>query len=206
MKAFFRWLAKVLGSALTVILVIVLFPHVSKIAARLLPDESGAAIKASAILSSKFENSARLETFKVEEDGVLNYDIQAALIGSVANINVSYDYAASFGIDLSKVTMVPSGNVITFTLPKAELIQDSLTPKEIYRDDYWFPGFSDEDYENLLQEERLARRDVYLNGAQQENLWNATVAAFEQTISAWLQSLNASLSFNYIQAEEVPAD
>lgn len=206
MKAFFRWLAKVLGSALTVILVIVLFPHVSKIAARLLPDESGAAIKASAILSSKLENSARLETFKVEEDGVLNYDIQAALIGSVANINVSYDYAASFGIDLSKVIMVPSGNVITFTLPKAELIQDSLTPKEIYRDDYWFPGFSDEDYENLLQEERLARRDVYLNGEQQENLWNATVAAFEQTISAWLQSLNASLSFNYIQAEEVPAD
>lgn len=206
MKAFFRWLAKVLGSALTVILVIVLFPHVSKIAARLLPDESGAAIKASAILSSKLENSARLETFKVDEDGVLNYDIQAALIGSVANINVSYDYAASFGIDLSKVTMVPSGNVITFTLPKAELIQDSLTPKEIYRDDYWFPGFSDEDYENLLQEERLARRDVYLNGEQQENLWNATVVAFEQTISAWLQSLNASLSFNYIQAEEVPAD
>lgn len=206
MKAFFRWLAKVLGSALTIILVIVLFPHVSKIAANLLPDESGAAIKASAILSSKLENSARLETLKVEEVGVLNYDIQAALIGSVANINVSYSYDASFGIDLSKVTMVPSGNMITFTLPPAELLQDSLTPKEVYRNDYWFPGFSDEDYEKLLQEERLARREVYLNGEQKEHLWNATVAAFEQTISAWLQSVNAGLSFNYIQAEEMPAD
>lgn len=206
MKAFFRWLAKVLGSALTIILVIVLFPHVSKIAANLLPDESGAAIKASAILSSKLENSARLETLKVEEEGVLNYDIQAALIGSVANINVSYSYDASFGIDLSKVTMVPSGNMITFTLPPAELLQDSLTPKEVYRNDYWFPGFSDEDYEKLLQEERLARREIYLNGEQKEHLWNATVAAFEQTISAWLQSVNASLSFNYIQAEEMPAD
>lgn len=206
MKAFFRWLAKVLGSALTIILVIVLFPHVSKIAANLLPDESGAAIKASAILSSKLENSARLETLKVEEEGVLNYNIQAALIGSVANINVSYSYDASFGIDLSKVTMVPSGNMITFALPPAELLQDSLTPKEVYRNDYWFPGFSDEDYEKLLQEERLARRDIYLNGEQKEHLWNATVAAFEQTISAWLQSVNASLSFNYIQAEEMPAD
>lgn len=206
MKACFRWLAKVLGSALTIILVIVLFPHVSKIAANLLPDESGAAIKASAILSSKLENCARLETLKVEDVGVLNYDIQAALIGSVANINVSYNYDASFGIDLSKVTMVPSGNMITFTLPPAELLQDSLTPKEVYRNDYWFPGFSDEDYEKLLQEERLARREVYLNGEQKEKLWNATVAAFEQTISAWLQSVNASLSFNYIQAEEMPAD
>lgn len=206
MKAFFRWLAKVLGSALTIILVIVLFPRVSKIAANLLPDESGAAIKASAILISKLENSTRLETLKVEEEGVLNYAIQAALIGSVANINVSYNYDASFGIDLSKVTMVPSGNVITFTLPQAELLQDSLTPKEVYRDDYWFPGFSDADYEKLLQEERLARREVYLNGEQKENLWNATIAAFEQTISAWLQSVNAGLSFNYIQAEEMPAD
>lgn len=206
MKAFFRWLAKVLGSALTIVLVIVLFPHVSKIAANLLPDESGAAIKASAILTSKLENSTRLETLKVEEEGVLNYDIQAALIGSVANINVSYNYDASFGIDLSKVTMVPSGNVITFTLPQAELLQDSLTPKEVYRDDYWFPGFSDAEYEKLLQEERLARREVYLNGEQKDNLWNATVAAFEQTISAWLQSVNAGLSFNYIQAAEMPAD
>lgn len=206
MKAFFRWLGKVVGSALTVILVIVLFPYVSKIAARLLPDESGAAIKTSAILSSKLENSARLETLKVQEEGVLNYDIQAALLGSVANINVSYVYDASFGIDLSKVDMVPVGSVITFTLPAPELLQDSLTPKDVYRDDYWFPGFSDADYEKLLQTERAARRDNYLSGEQQVMLWNATVAAFEQTISAWLQSVNSNVTFNYIQAEKQPVN
>lgn len=206
MKVFFRWLGKVVGSALTVILIIVLFPYVSKIAARFLPDESGAAIKASAILSSKLENSARLETLKVQEEGVLNYDIQAALLGSVANINVSYVYDASFGIDLSKVSMLPASSVITFTLPAPELLQDSLTPKDVYRDDYWFPGFSDADYEKLLQAERAARRDSYLDGKQQETLWNATVAAFEQTISAWLQSVNTSVTFKYIQAEEQPVN
>ena len=206
MKAFFRWLAKVVGSALTIILVIVLFPHVSKLAASLLPDESGAAIKASAILSSKLENSARLETMTVEEEGVLNYDIQAALIGSVANINVSYVYEASLGIDLSKVVMKPTGNVITFILPPFEVLQDSLTPQEVYRDDYWYPGFSDADYEKLLQEERLARRNVYLNGEQQEALWSATTQAFEQTISAWLRGLDNRLTFQYEQAAELPAN
>lgn len=206
MKAFFRWLAKVVGSALTIILVIVLFPHVSKLAASLLPDESGAAIKASAILSSKLENSARLEIMTVEEEGVLNYDIQAALIGSVANINVSYVYEASLGIDLSKVVMKPTGNVITFILPPFEVLQDSLTPQEVYRDDYWYPGFSDADYEKLLQEERLARRNVYLNGEQQEALWNATTQAFEQTISAWLRGLDNRLTFQYEQAAEMPAN
>lgn len=197
MKRFFRWLGKAIGSALTIILVIVLFPHVSKLAARLMPDESGAAIKASAILAQRLESSARLETLKVQEEGVLNYDIQAALIGSVANINASYVYEASFGIDLSKVLLQPSGDQLVFILPEPELIQDSLTPKEVYRDDFWFPGFSDSDYEKLMENERVARRDVYLNGEKLEQLKAATIAAFESTIQVWLQELNSTLSLQY---------
>lgn len=197
MKSFFRWLGKVIGSALTIILVIVLFPHISKLAARLMPDESGAAIKASAILAQRLESSARLETLKVQEEGVLNYDIQAALIGSVANINASYVYEASFGIDLSKVLLQPSGNQLVFVLPEPDLIQDNLTPKEVYRDDFWFPGFSDSDYEKLMENERVARRDIYLNGEKLEQLKAATIAAFESTIQVWLQDVDAALSFQY---------
>ena len=197
MKSFFRWLGKVIGSALTIILVIVLFPHISKLAARLMPDESGAAIKASAILAQRLESSARLETLKVQEEGVLNYDIQAALIGSVANINASYVYEASFGIDLSKVLLQPSGDQLVFILPEPELIQDNLTPKEVYRDDFWFPGFSDSDYEKLMEIERVARRDIYLNGEKLEQLKAATIAAFESTIQVWLQDVDAALSFQY---------
>lgn len=197
MKSFFRWLGKVIGSALTIILVIVLFPHISKLAARLMPDESGAAIKASAILAQRLESSARLETLKVQEEGVLNYDIQAALIGSVANINASYVYEASFGIDLSKVLLQPSGDQLVFILPEPELIQDNLTPKEVYRDDFWFPGFSDSDYEKLMENERVARRDIYLNGEKLEQLKAATIAAFESTIQVWLQDVDAALSFQY---------
>ena len=197
MKSFFRWLGKVIGSALTIILVIVLFPHISKLAARLMPDESGAAIKASAILAQRLESSARLETLKVQEEGVLNYDIQAALIGSVANINASYVYEASFGIDLSKVLLQPSGDQLVFILPEPELIQDNLTPKEVYRDDFWFPGFSDSDYEKLMENERVARRDIYLNGEKLEQLKAATIAAFESTIQVWLQNVDAALSFQY---------
>lgn len=197
MKSFFRWLGKVIGSALTIILVIVLFPHISKLAARLMPDESGAAIKASAILAQRLESSARLETLKVQEEGVLNYDIQAALIGSVANINASYVYEASFGIDLSKVLLQPSGDQLVFILPEPELIQDNLTPKEVYRDDFWFPGFSDSDYEKLMENERVGRRDIYLNGEKLEQLKAATIAAFESTIQVWLQDVDAALSFQY---------
>lgn len=202
MKAILRWLAKVVGSAITIALVIVLFPHVSRLAGRLLPDESGAAIKSSAILASKLESSARLETLRVEEEGVLNYDIQAALLGSVANINVSYVYEASFGIDLSKVVMQAAGNEIIFILPEIEVLQDSLTPREVYRDDFWYPGFSDADYEKLLESERISRREAYLLGDEQEQLWNATVSAFETTISNWLKDVNAQLTFHYRKADD----
>lgn len=202
MKAFFRWLAKIVGSVITIILVIVFFPYVSRFAAKLLPDESGAAIKASAILATKLENSARLETLKVEEDGVLNYDIRAAFIGSVGSVNVSYKYEASFGIDLTKVTMQASGDTIVFTLPQPELIQDTLTPSEVYHDDFWYKGFTFEDYEKLLESERSTRRGEYLEGEGKITLWNATVAAFEETIEPWLKGVSGNLTMRYeLQSE-----
>lgn len=201
MKAFLRWLAKIAGSALTLILVIVLFPYVSRLVEKLMPDESGSAIKISAILATKLEESTRLETLQVEEEGVLNYDIRAAFIGSVSNVNISYKYEASFGIDLSKVTMQVSGNTIEFTLPQLELLQDALTPKEVYHDDFWYKGFSFNDYEKLLEAERTARRNAYLNDNANSQLWDATVAAFENTIKTWLKNVNGNLILRYVQAQ-----
>lgn len=202
MKKFLQWLLKLISSALTIILVIVLFPHISNLADQLLPDESGAAIKTSAIIAQKLESSARLETLKVMEEGLLNYDIQAAFIGSVANINATYTYEASFGIDLSNVVLKLSGNELVFLLPEPELIQDNLTPTNVYRDDFWFPGFSDADYEKLMENERFNRRNSYLSGENNAHLMNSTMTVFQSTIAAWLQEVNASLSFRY---EMLPA-
>lgn len=202
MRAFIRWLGRIISSVLTIALVIILFPHLSRFAAKIMPDESGAAIKASAILSEKLVHTSRLETLRVNADGVLNYDIQAAFIGSVANINASYRYEASFGIDLQKVTMHVSDNTITFVLPEIEVLMDHLSPSEVYRDDFWYPGFSDKDYENLLENERLKCRERYLSGEYHEELWQASIEAFEQTISPWLSSVHGQLEFRYEKAAE----
>lgn len=205
MKAFFRWLGRVIGGALTIVLVLILFPYLSKLAAKVMPDESGAAIRTSAILASKLENSTRLETLKVEEDGVLSYDIQAAFIGSVATINAKYRYEGSFGIDLRKVELRVNGDTITFVLPHPEVLQDSLTPEDVFRDDFWYPGFSDDDYEKLMENERLARREFYLSGDQEAHLWDSSVTAFEQTIAAWMEEIKANISIKYERAE-IPAE
>lgn len=199
MTGIFRWFARIIGSVITLLAVIILFPHVSKWATRYFPDEGGAAIKATAILATKLENSARLETLRVEEDGVLTYDIRAAFIGTVSSVHATYKYEASFGIDLTKVTMQVTGNEIHFTLPQPELLRDSLTPAEVYHDDFWYKGFTFEDYEKLFESERAARRYAYLSGDGKAELWEATVSAFESTIKPWLANLHGTVKLHYLE-------
>ena len=117
MKRIGKWLLGLITSALTLVLVIVLLPYAAKWVARIMPDESAAAIRASVVLSQKLEQSAKLETLHVTEEGALNYEVKAAFLGTVASINADYTYEGSFGIDLQQVTMTRDGSVLTLTLP-----------------------------------------------------------------------------------------
>ena len=58
MKRIGKWLLGLITSALTLVLVIVLLPYAAKWVARIMPDESAAAIRASVVLSQKLEQSA----------------------------------------------------------------------------------------------------------------------------------------------------
>ena len=126
MKRIGKWLLGLITSALTLVLVIVLLPYAAKWVARIMPDESAAAIRASVVLSQKLEQSAKLETLHVTEEGALNYEVKAAFLGTVASINADYTYEGSFGIDLQQVTMTRDGSVLTLTLPAPELLLDAL--------------------------------------------------------------------------------
>ena len=129
MKRIGKWLLGLITSALTLVLVIVLLPYAAKWVARIMPDESAAAIRASVVLSQKLEQSAKLETLHVTEEGALNYEVKAAFLGTVASINADYTYEGSFGIDLQQVTITRDGSVLTLTLPAPELLLDSLKLK-----------------------------------------------------------------------------
>lgn len=200
MKAILRWIGSVIGGALTLVLVVVLLPYASTLAAKVMPDEGRSAIKVSAVLASNFAESARLETFTVEADGVLNEEFKAALIGTVGSVNLRYTYQASFGIDLKKVEFCVSGNQITLVLPEAEVLQDSLRPTEVHWDDFWVSGFKDADYEQLIEDERIARREAVL-AENEEAIWQATVSALESTFSEWLKGIASNAKIEYVKAE-----
>ena len=184
-----RWFAKVLGSALCIVLVFVMLPYAGRLAAQWMPDLSGAALVQSATLAREIRSSARLETTTVDEEGVLASTSTAFLIGVVQSVAISYDYHASVGIDLSKVQLDVSDNTITFYLPAPEVLSDSLPP------DYtrspinvtWYT-LTDERRQELLEKERLTRRAAVTEEQASANAaWENTVAVFENYIAQWIQ-------------------
>ena len=207
MKHLLKWLAKIAGTVMTVAFLIILSPHISRMTSKLMPDESASAIRARTVLETRLQDSSRLETLLVEEDGLLEYDIKAAFIGSVAKITVSYTYKGSWGIDLQKVTvqMADDGTLLCI-LPNPELLQDDLVAKEMYADDFWYPGFTKDDYNRLLSDEQLLCRQKYLIGEHYAELLRRSQSAFEKTVSAWLADAGISPVIRCQWAVDMPTE
>ena len=103
MKKLLQWLSRTVAAALSLVLAAVLLPYASRWASSLLPDLSGAALNTSILLSHQMQESARLETTVVEDEGVMNATTSAMLLGTVQSVTIQYVYRASLGIDLRKV-------------------------------------------------------------------------------------------------------
>lgn len=196
MKALLKWLGRVIGTALCLVLVIVMLPYASRWAAQIIPDLTGAAMTTSATLSRKLAQSARLECIQADREGVLESTVDALLIGTVQSVQIAYDYHASIGIDLSKVEVRVEGSRITLALPEMEVISDSLTPTQIDRKDFWYP-LTDERREKLLQDEREACRAAKLEAAKTDEGWAYVTAALENTISGWIGAESPRLTIQY---------
>lgn len=173
------------GTALSLVLVIIMLPYATKWIGKLLPDGSRNAITVSAVLSRQMEASSRLETAKIEDEGVISSSVDALFIGQVQNVVIQYRYEASMGIDLKKVKMQILGNVLTLELPPVEVLADSLTPLNVERNDFWFP-LSEERRLKLLEDERLKCRAYYLEENQENrDAFDYSVAAMTE----WLDQL-----------------
>lgn len=202
MKAFLRWISRILATVISVVLIIVLLPHASGWISHLMPDVSGAAVKASVTLAHQMKSSARLETTVVDDEGVLTSTTNAMFLGQVQSVTIQYTYHASLGIDLSRVNMKVQGNTMTFLLPELEVLSDSLTPKEIVKDDFWYP-LTDAQRQKLLDDEQAQCREKCLREyAASQEAWQNTEAVLEGIFSVWLGDAAPEISFQFFRASE----
>ena len=204
MKKLGRWAAKTLGAALAIVLAVILLPYASRLAQKLLPDLSDRAVTASVTLSQQMQQSARLETLLINEEGVVSSSTDALLIGTVQQVSVHYAYQASIGVDLTKVEVIPRGNTLTLVLPAFEVLTDSITPMTIDREDFWYP-LTDDQLGKLLEDERLRCRSAYLDEyALTDAAWEQACQALDSTIAQWLDASGSGLEILYQKAVATP--
>lgn len=195
MKRLLRYLARVAGTALTIVLIVVLLPYASRWASSILPDLGGAALNTSILLSHQMQESARLETATVEDEGVLNASTSAMFLGTVQNVSIQYVYRASLGIDLRKVEIKVEGSTVTLLLPEIEILSDSLTPVQTVKDDFWYP-LTEERRQKLLQDELDKCRERCLTEyATSDEAWQSTVSALSDTVSAWVSTGGVTIRY-----------
>ena len=199
MKSILKWLGGIIGSVISFVLIVVLLPYAGSLADYLLPDISGAHVKTAAILNQQLQESARLETLLVDGEGVVAAERVAAFVGTVSSLNVTYRYTGSYGIDLKKVQLKINGSEITFVLPQPELLSDSITMEEVYRDGMLDSDvrFSDMELRELLDAEKQKFRDQYLTGENTQALRDATEKAMDGIIAAWMSQVNSRLTYSY---------
>lgn len=195
MKAVFAWIAKVVGAAIALALVVTLLPYTTDLANLIMPDITSAAERTAGEISHSLTQSRRLETIRVSDEGTCSNDFDIAGV-YVGGVKFDYQYNASFGIDLEKVQMIVNGSRITFVLPQPELIMDELIPSNIARRDF-LVNISDKDYEKIKENEKLHCRERYLTGDRADQLWDAAKAAFAETVESWLTSVDPRLTFEY---------
>ena len=204
MKSILKWVAGIVGTALSLVLVIVLLPYAADLAEKVMPGIEAAAQRTAGELRHSMTNSRRLETIRVSDTDVVSNEFEIA--GVVwGGISFRYEYKASYGIDLAKVELLVSGSTITMLLPEPELILDELVPSDVSRDDFWV-RITDAEYERIMEREKLLCRDRYLSGDRREELWSATMQAMSETVSTWLTTIDPRITIEYAKLDAASAE
>ncbi|MBQ8159624.1 MAG: DUF4230 domain-containing protein [Clostridia bacterium] len=204
MKRFAKWLGKIVARVLVLVLTIVLLPYASKYINRWMPDGTQSAVTLSAILERHMESSQRLETAVVEDTGVLTSTVDAKFIGAVQKVTFYYTYRASLGIDLTKIEISQTGSRLEISIPEIEVLQDSLEPTSVEKDDFWFP-LTEKRRMQLLEDEKLKCRTHYLEeNAENQQAKEYAAESLKSFISQFIGTSFQEVEITYLEetAEE----
>ena len=188
MKKTGKWAFSVFTKAIVIILVILLLPYARDLYRLIAPNVTGEILTQSKIIEQKLESSQSLEVTKVEEEGLIESKTNVIIFGTVGTTTIRYRYTASIGINLKNVVMTTEGDRIVFLLPDAEVLNDSIEPIEINRQNL-FSKAIEKSVETLLAEEREKCRIKYTNEKEHsEKIRDDAVTAVNETVCKWLDS------------------
>ena len=196
-----RFLVRIVSAVLVISLTILFLPDIARLVWTLLPDTAGTAKSVSLLLRHRFEESARLETAQITDEGVLKTSQSALFFGEVLSEEVRYTYKASFGVNLTRAQVSVSGRAVTISLPEVELLLDSLTPDQVSRNDFWNP-LARRSFGDRVKAEQERCRARYLDDpGEMEKLRRSALQALEKTVSGWIGG-NSGVYIVYVWQED----
>lgn len=179
-----RFVVRLVSTALILALTLAFLPYATRWAAQLWPDPARTT-RVSEILRHELNQSARLETMTVDEQGTMTAGVQAALIGEVQRVTIDYDYHASIGVDLEEATVTSKGSVVTVSLPELEILSDALTPTQVDRQDFWYP-LTEKRRSQLLAQEKEIRGQNALEEANSTQAQQGMIQHLQKLIQSWI--------------------
>ena len=202
-RGMLRWLRRMTATTAAIVLSLALLPQVWSWLNDRLPELSGSTETISMVLSRHLEESSRLETSVVDDEGITTSRVDALIMGTVQTVTIRYRYQASIGIDLRRVSYSLEDGHLLMSLPPLEVLLDRITPISVDRKDFWYP-LTERRRQKLLNDELLRCRTHYLEeNSETEAAWENTVSVMHATLGSWLGEWMEGLQIEFVKQENL---
>lgn len=203
MKRLFKWLARVVGLALALMLAFSLWPYFRSAVTSLIGKMDYS--QAAQTLTHEMREVGKLTAVEYKDTGVMDAKTDALLLGTIQKVTVPYQYEISLGIDLSLVQIESVQDGLNVYLPDVELISDKLTVTgDAQIEDFWHL-MTENRYQAMLDSQALSLREGYINNKDtMDRAYDSAQKALEKFFSGWIKDSGIRYSFRRL-SEERPA-
>ncbi|MBE5786781.1 MAG: hypothetical protein E7324_04490 [Clostridiales bacterium] len=199
-KRVIRYFITVISIALIIGLVIAILPHLKLLTDQLL---SGDKYKRTTLmLEEKMEQTGELTAIRYEQTGVMNANVDAALLGTVGSITAPYRYEAVYGFSLADVELIAGEDGITAVLPPVRILYDKFQlTDDAQIQDFW-NLVTEKRYQQVLDRQAAECRMKYETPAYAKEAW---VAACEELQGMFTKWTGEELPVTFLQADQAPS-
>lgn len=198
MKKVKKLLLRLLCIAVIVFLAVTFWPSIHSWFSGLLPVNRFH--QASIRLTHTMESKGDLLVATYTDTGIAYAKKDAFLLGTVAEVNIPYQYEIHFGFPLSEVKLTATENGISVQIPPIRMLSDTLTVTgDVTKNDFW--RLMDENsYQQIINNQAEACRNHYLNSSEYRlETQSAACKALSESLREWSGDHDLPLTFEHTE-------
>lgn len=193
MKKIRKHLVKLICLTAVLFLLFTFWPSIRTFIARIIPGNRFE--QASVLLTHTMQSKGDLVVATYTDTGIAYAKKEAFLVGTVAEMNIPYQYDIHFGFPLSEVVLTPTDDGISVYIPPIRMLSDSFTvTSDVSKNDFW-QLLNENSYQQIINRQTEACRNSYLNSNEyRQETWDAACKALSSSLREWSGDENLPLT------------